>query len=172
MTNPPSNTKRFRLRFSVRTLVVVVTLVCCYFGLWEVTRTCGIRVIPEHDFREVTSPCPFVIVDSGPSIRVRTNLNVVEEERRRHYYFWCFGYVAKLPYKWVPPFRPPEGDHFFIPTNRPPAGALPTVAVDLGVPANPLGIIQTLETLDGRVYVIRKDEDGNYRFHEWPPPTE
>ena len=34
---------KFRPRFSLRTLAIVVTLVCAYFGAWEATKKYGIR---------------------------------------------------------------------------------------------------------------------------------
>ena len=40
---------KFRPRFSVRTLAIFVTLVCCYFAAWEATK--------RYDGR---SPAPFI----------------------------------------------------------------------------------------------------------------
>ncbi len=46
MTNPTP--KRFRPRFSIRTLVIVVTLVCCYAACWGPTKTNGVEDVAEH----------------------------------------------------------------------------------------------------------------------------
>ena len=102
MTNPTP--KRFRPRFSIRTQVIVVTLVCCYAACWGPTKNrgatdvwdyCGRRRIendeplPEwvgaHDDAKATMP---LVVGFTPF-----------SSQRRHYYFWFFGYVAKLPYE-------------------------------------------------------------------------
>ena len=41
--HPAHPPKRWRPRFSVRMLVVLVSLVCGYFGLWEATKGRGVR---------------------------------------------------------------------------------------------------------------------------------
>lgn len=46
--------KRFRPRFSIRTLIIFVTLVCCYLGLWEATKTWGVADVRETQWRQVT----------------------------------------------------------------------------------------------------------------------
>ena len=42
MTTQSTNPKRWRPRLSFRTLVILITLVCCYFGLWEATKRQGV----------------------------------------------------------------------------------------------------------------------------------
>mgnify|MGYP001336794457 CR=1 FL=1 len=98
--------KRWRLRFSVRTLVIVVTLLCCYLGAWEATKTWGIPAIQVSAYQasQLTSPCPFVIVDPEDSFKtiaasLSDNWDAAGEDRE--VYFWFFGYVAKLPYERV-----------------------------------------------------------------------
>ena len=39
MITNPTTSKRWRPTFSVRTLVVMVTLVCCYVACWGPTKT-------------------------------------------------------------------------------------------------------------------------------------
>ena len=67
MTSGEEKSKGWRIwrpRFSVRTLAIVVTLVCAYFGAWEATKKWG---VPANSFlkdgRSVTasSPAPFMI---------------------------------------------------------------------------------------------------------------
>jgi hypothetical protein len=58
MTTPPNKPKRWRPRFSVRTLVVVVTLVCCYAACWGPTKRQGVEDVMKYaafnaDFRIV-----------------------------------------------------------------------------------------------------------------------
>ena len=46
----------------------------------------------QKQFRELnaaSSPLPFVV----------SNDDYSSDEEMRHYYFWFFGYVAKLPYE-------------------------------------------------------------------------
>ena len=104
MTFQHDNPKRWRPRFSVRTLVIVVTLVCCYLGAWEATKTWGIPAIPVSAYQasQLTSPCPFVIVnpeDLFTNIAELLGDSRAAAEGDREVYFWFFGYVAKLPYE-------------------------------------------------------------------------
>ena len=87
----------------------MLTLVCAYFGLWEATKTRDIEDVIQHvnadispglaellrPFRDVSATMPLLVGIhesnewSGP----------VRIPKTRHYYFWFFGYVAKLPYE-------------------------------------------------------------------------
>ena len=92
MTSHPDKPNRWRPRFSVKTLVIVVTLVCCYFGTWELTK----RGLPSLDqSARPTSPMPFVV--AGDYFTVSGNRQLSRQGRT--YYFWFFGYVLKLPYE-------------------------------------------------------------------------
>ena len=112
MTSQHDKPKRWRPKFSVRTLVIVVTLVCCYLGAWEATKTWGIPAIPVSAYQasELTSPCPFVIVNpEDSSNKIADSFNEIAKllggpvgatgEKQREVYFWFFGYIAKLPYE-------------------------------------------------------------------------
>jgi len=96
-----------RLRFSLRTLFVVVTLVGLYFGLWEVTKQSGIAdVMAKLEEQErypndadISARGPLIIevgqfMFSGGSNPLDAPLG--GREWRREYYFWFFGYVKKL----------------------------------------------------------------------------
>jgi hypothetical protein len=64
---------KLRPRFSVRTLVIIVTLVCIYLGAWQITRKYGINDqmwvrgtignthVYERSRAEVSCPAPFLI---------------------------------------------------------------------------------------------------------------
>jgi hypothetical protein len=60
---------RFLPRFSLRSLALVVTLACAYFGAWEATKRHGIpavknqeaKLTPWHDQMEYFSPMPFLV---------------------------------------------------------------------------------------------------------------
>ena len=123
MTSHHDKAKWLRPRFSIRTLVIVVTLVCCYAACWGPTKRQGVedvasylvseRRIPsgadpgfveqaERNFREYivahASPrAPMVIVIDDES-RVIDGIDP-GESWHRYYYFWFFGYVAKLPFE-------------------------------------------------------------------------
>jgi hypothetical protein len=88
---------RFRLRFSIRTLIILVTLVCCYAACWGPTKKWGVVDVyhghpPESaNYRNAAPVAPLVV----------SQYNNLYWERRvtRSYYFWFFGYTAKLPYE-------------------------------------------------------------------------
>lgn len=105
-----SDKKRWRPRFSLRTLLILVTLGCAYLACWGPTRTRGVpdvfrfatnqlpeeprKVALEHqdafvDALGMSAEAPLIVgmdvfLDSGPE--------------QRHYFFWFFGYVVKLPF--------------------------------------------------------------------------
>jgi hypothetical protein len=112
MTTQHDKAKRWRPRFSVRTLAIVVTLVCVYLACWHATKTRGVDDVARHvavmgaqkcekygvdgdalselqrvDAFGATANVPF-IVDVPPVLLLYD----------RCYYFWFFGYVAKLPW--------------------------------------------------------------------------
>jgi hypothetical protein len=123
MSTQHDKPKRWRPRFSVRTLVIVVTLVCSYAACWGPTKRQGVedvakclvskRHIPsgadpgfveqaKRSFREYilahASPhAPMVIVIDDESM-VIDGIDP-RESWHRYYYFWFFGYVAKLPFE-------------------------------------------------------------------------
>lgn len=92
---------RFRPRFSVRTLAIVVALICAYFGAWEATKKWGVRGMTEEIDFGVGSSIPLVIWR-------REQYNVYhyplppEIILTKRHYFWLFGPTYKLPYesKW------------------------------------------------------------------------
>lgn len=91
---------RFRPHLSVRTLAIVVTLVCACFGTWEPTKNWAASDIEEAFIRDtglgaqsVHAVAPlFLIADEG------YYLHETDGIRLRHYYFWVPGCAAKLPF--------------------------------------------------------------------------
>lgn len=104
----------FRPSFSVRTLLVLVTLAGLYFGSWEATKRLGVVssgergewfylapnafdsspgpfVISRENYRELPRPTP-----PGP-IALTSQLRVFLQVRE--YHFWFFGFTAKLPFE-------------------------------------------------------------------------
>jgi hypothetical protein len=105
MTTPPDKTKRWRPRFSVRTLVVVVTLVCAYAACWGPTKRQGVADInglwPKgaSTAQDASPVLPLLIKgdENRPGVGGMGGYSPPQTIRR--YYFWFFGYVAKLPYE-------------------------------------------------------------------------
>jgi hypothetical protein len=98
--------KRFRLRFSVRTLAVLLTLACCYAACWGPTKTRGVEDVRRYVQENPYSPIINLTTSSYEGdIEIWLNETatmplVVASDcviGERHYYFWFFGYVAKLP---------------------------------------------------------------------------
>lgn len=88
--------------------MIFVTLVCCYFGFWQTTKTRGITdvrryvtgrpdpsMLEEFFGEDTSSQFPLVVVMTG---LLSSSWGGATQQHRR-YYFWLFGYVAKLPYE-------------------------------------------------------------------------
>jgi hypothetical protein len=93
---------RFRPRFSLQTLAIVVTLVCVYFGLWEVTKRYGVPAVaaPKAAFR--SSPAPLVV-------RYQQDPDDLFGDKPV-YYVWLFGPIFRLPFQPEP--TPTPNDPF------------------------------------------------------------
>lgn len=96
--------KRFRPRFTVRTLAIVVTLVCTYFGTWEATKK---QIHEEQQFerafwpgmsRNYNSPMPFVIRQVNSQTYYLSSFEPTEVRRDSEYYLWLCGPKIKLPF--------------------------------------------------------------------------
>ena len=99
MTSQHDKAKRWRPRFSVRTLVIVVTLVCCYLGLWEATKRQGRSDVLVETLRYDVKAIAPLIVATGETKLGDGNLTYTPVTPIRRYYFWFFGYVVKLPFE-------------------------------------------------------------------------
>jgi hypothetical protein len=112
---------RFRIRFSVRAMIVFVTLIGAYFGAWEATKKWGVQDLvmrqnPEfvrlallregldpdaawpnewsNSIRQAnvcTAPVPFVVSE--------IQMDGIQLDRFfiRRYYLWFFGKLVELP---------------------------------------------------------------------------
>lgn len=84
---------RFRPRFSIRTLAILITLVCCYAACWGPTKKWGVEDVEQHASNLLTTStaaAPLLVRVDGFFV-APTGYGKV-----RRYYFWCFGNVAKL----------------------------------------------------------------------------
>ena len=116
MTSQHDKPKRWRPRFSIRTLVIVVTLVCCYAACWGPMKTQGVQDVlqrasgvgGQYHFvaaTTMTSSGNFIWYgDATARLPLIAEVLVIEnttvgDVSTRRYYFWFFGYVAKLPFE-------------------------------------------------------------------------
>ena len=87
---------KFRPRFTVRTLAIVVTLVCAYFATWEATKRYGAV------FHAERSPLPFFVIRDvaielpTPPVDPRPSRYVPNYQRVQRYYLWFFGGEIQL----------------------------------------------------------------------------
>ncbi len=98
----------WRPRFSIRVLLILMTLVCAYSACWWPTKSRGVNDVARRVCREmgfdlaqdyaVSNTWAHSMFDAAafPPLVVGISRR---DSRSRHYYFWFFGYVAKLPYE-------------------------------------------------------------------------
>lgn len=93
---------KFQPRFSLRTLVIMVTLVGAYFAAWQPTKVFGIPKVNSRGLGQssvpVTSPAPLLI----RSIEYDRN---AKAPFRIRYHLWLFGIVYTFPFdrEWTDP---------------------------------------------------------------------
>lgn len=103
MTIRRDKAKRWWTRFSVRTLMVLVTLVCVYLACWRLTATVGVTDVIVHvygyDIRtdgfdlDAWTPMPMVVrLEEQHSIGGPGSIVFM-----RRYYFWYFCGVRRVP---------------------------------------------------------------------------
>jgi hypothetical protein len=88
---------RKRWRYTLRTLLVLVTLFCLYLGCWNPTKTNGVRDVSDRYAVHCVAKAPLLLVSSrtyeytppGPKAKAI-------RRRDRDYYFWFFGYSCWL----------------------------------------------------------------------------
>ena len=95
-----SQPTRYRPRWSLRLLLIVVTLVCAYLACWVATKKQGIQDVRGQieNSRNEAAVLPLIVGIDRPTVYEVFSARLVAWERRC-YYFWFFGYVAKLPYE-------------------------------------------------------------------------
>ena len=81
-------------------------MVCCYAACWGPTERWGVQDVMDHVAGNYVTIALFsddTLLDltSDPMAAKMPLVVGFNEpmENRRHYYFWFFGYVAKLPYE-------------------------------------------------------------------------
>ena len=102
MAKEQDKLKRWRPRFSLRTLVILITLVCCYAACWGPTKRQGVR-----DVKSISGPFPaealaplIIAAETYEEVSIiKRHPSVIGGARLQRHYFWFFGFVAKLPYE-------------------------------------------------------------------------
>ena len=90
-------------RFSVRTLITVVTLICLYFGAWELTKLVGTRAVAERIETNVMNPAdmtcqaPFLVSTYSYSPDVQASTYPQTQGPERRHFVWMIGPVVPLP---------------------------------------------------------------------------
>jgi len=116
MAREQNNSKRWRPRWSVRILLIVITLICAYLACWVPTKTQGVEDVLVHVYGvplDDINPDYVVrgsvgmednnlyydeyIVGMSCSAEAPLIVGVRDSISSRHYYFWFFGYVATTP---------------------------------------------------------------------------
>jgi hypothetical protein len=86
------------LRFSLRTLAILVTLVCAYFGAWEATKRYG---VPQPETKGSEGTLILSAESQLPLIVSQTEM--FPDGRRRRQYLWLGVVKIRLPGE-SPPF--------------------------------------------------------------------
>jgi hypothetical protein len=113
----PDTTKRATKlrwsRFSIRTLIIVVTLVCVYLASWRLTATTGAADAINHIYgndaaleMEIASwaPMPMIVRLDEPHPAGLSSIMYI-----RRYYFWYFFGAVRLPFQGQEPPPPAIG---------------------------------------------------------------
>ena len=119
-----------RPRFSIRALLILVSMVGLYFGCWEVTKQLGLghphtQDVDRFEGESVfflddgafgSSPAPFIVsrirgeIPQSGEIPPQSSfsnffIGMFRIGRTREYHLWFFGYTAKLFERELPPPR-------------------------------------------------------------------
>ena len=112
MTTQDDRPKRWWARFSVRTLIALVTLVCLYLACWRFTATAGTVDVIHHVYGDDAvqlndfdlgcwTPMPMIVrLDEPMPIGPSSILYV------RRYYLWYFTGAVRLPFQGEDPSLP------------------------------------------------------------------
>lgn len=88
--------KRRRFRFTLKLLLSLPLIVAAYLALGPATNSLGVKdvgkILGEHN-GSPTAMAPLLLKHSV----IHVDIPVMSQTT--HYYFWFFGFVAKLPYK-------------------------------------------------------------------------
>ena len=84
--------KRLNVRYSLRILMAIITVMCIYLASWEATKRFGVKPNTVQQ-----SPMPFIAtLDGNPHYKIGVNGSPLEMHCDRSYYFWFFGKQHEL----------------------------------------------------------------------------
>ncbi len=94
------NPSRCLPRFSVRTLIIVVTLVGLYFGAWELTKTAGTQAVARR--LEATNINPSDLTSQAPFLvsAFEDQAGTYPQTQRRHH-LWLVVKAVRLPQRFT-----------------------------------------------------------------------
>jgi hypothetical protein len=106
MSNP-SKRRRLRLRFSLKTLLIVITLTCIYFAVWQLTKRKGVPAVAQSGRIDVRSPLPLLVAFTTTDLEQavvysagQISTVTINGSTRRHLAVWLFGSVWVTPIHW------------------------------------------------------------------------
>ncbi len=79
-----------KLNYSLRSLLILLTFLCIYFGAWEITK----RWVVDDLLKDPASHCESSI----PFVAVIDEIDYRNYRYLRRYHFVCLGLKAKLPF--------------------------------------------------------------------------
>lgn len=99
--------RRHRLRFSLRTLLIVMTLTCVYFAVWQLTKSKGVPAVAQPGRMDVRSPLPLLVAFTTTDLEQAVVYSAgqistirLTGSTRRHLAVWLFGSVWVTPIHW------------------------------------------------------------------------
>jgi hypothetical protein len=93
-----------RPQFSMRTLAIVVSAICVYFGAWEMTKRLGVRDTT-HLLQEYADNGRVIVAAITPPAEESPMPFVIRRAEYGYmsgtyqYYLWFFGFRWKAPYE-------------------------------------------------------------------------
>jgi hypothetical protein len=97
MMETEKTSPRRRPRYSLRLLLILLTIACLYLGCWFPTATSGVRDInARYSMRSRPVAPLFLVTDIYESRMENGAPPKVVTQRTRIHYFWFFGWTANL----------------------------------------------------------------------------
>ena len=100
--NQRDKPNRWRVRFTVRFLVIALTLLCMCLAGWKPLKRIAFDDVQDYEMDHFasslsgpSSPFPLIVCNDG----IGPNGDPFGDSTLRRYYVWLFGYVVQLPYE-------------------------------------------------------------------------
>jgi hypothetical protein len=107
---------KYKPHFSLRTMLILVTLVCVYITLWRATTIVGVRDVNvrfDGTYYSASAKLPLILttiqfVDAPSRLPALPDI-------RTHYIIWFYGWIVELPLTTLRPWQ--NGDSMPIRSN-------------------------------------------------------